>query len=211
MYQYKACYPVCAPVATDTDSGITYSTGKVLGEFMNANRQYQYAEANLYGDDKCVEHVKEITGVNVTLGVTWLPADAYATLFGVTNSETNARRTTSETGSPKVGVGWIKKGKRGDNVVYTVCWIYKAVFQLPDDAVQTKAGNIQFNTPSMSGSGEFTEKGYLDEEWDFTSLTDAKSKLDSLAGLNTQAPETTETTTTTETNTQTGSGEGGGN
>lgn len=187
MYQYQACYPVIAPIASDTSSGITYRTGLVLGQFMNASKKYNVAEASLYGDDKRVDYAREITGLDLSLSVTWLPGAANGMLFGQTAPTSANRRTDTATTSPNVGVGYVKKGKRtgsGSNeIVYTACWFYKVCFGLPDDAVQTKSGNIQFNTPTLNGAASFTEAGWLEEEWEYSTLEAAIGKINEMANL----------------------------
>ncbi|MBR6619395.1 MAG: chitobiase/beta-hexosaminidase C-terminal domain-containing protein [Clostridia bacterium] len=180
--QIEASSPVWAPLLDEKTA--KYGQGIILGEFMNLTHNYTYAEGSLYGDNRLVEHVKEPTGGDVTLGTTWLPFRAYEAMFGVVSPTANERITVGNPETRYGGLGFVSKGKREGKVFYTANWIYKTSFTAPNDAITTKSGNIQFNTPSMSGKSALLPNLKIDHKWDYKTFEEALNKVYSLANIN---------------------------
>lgn len=183
--QIEASSPVWAPLLDEKTA--KYGQGMILGEFMNLTHNYTYAEGSLYGDNRLVEHAKEPTGGDVTLGTTWLPFRAYAAMFGVVTPTANERITIGNRAACYGGLGYVTKGKREGKTIYTANWIYKTTFTAPNDAITTKSGNIQFNTPSISGKSFLLPILKIDHKWDYETFDEALEKVYSLAGINNDA------------------------
>lgn len=180
--QTAACCAVWAPLLTEAPEPV-YGHGIILGEFMNITHNYTYAEGSLYGDNRQTEYEKEPTGGDITLGVTWLPFMAGEMMFGEIVASANEKYTTSETPTRYGGLGYVKKVKHDGAVKYAVEWTYKTAFSKPNDAAQTKAGNIQFNTPSLAGKSLVLPNSMFTHTWEYDTLEEAINKAKELANV----------------------------
>lgn len=180
--QTAACCAVWAPLLTEAPDPV-YGQGIILGEFMNITHNYTYAEGSLYGDNRQTEYEKEPTGGDITLNVTWLPFMAGEMMFGETVVAANEKYTTAESPTKYGGFGYVKKVKHDEKVKYAVEWTYKTAFSKPNDAAQTKAGNIQFNTPSLSGKSMVLPNGMFTHTWEYDTLAEALNRVKTLANI----------------------------
>lgn len=184
--QTQACCAVWAPLLTEAPVPV-YGQGIILGEFMNLTHNFTYAEGSLYGDNRQTEYEKEVTGGDITLGITWLPYRAGEMMFGEVILAANEKYTTSDAPTKYGGFGYVKKMKHDGKTQYVVEWTYKTAFAKPNDTAQTKAGNIQFNTPSLSGKSMVLPNGWHTHTWEFDTLAEAINKVKQLANISDDA------------------------
>lgn len=137
---------------------ITYSDAQTLGDAMNVNLEFRFAEGRLYAESTLAEYMRKVTGGTISIGVKYIPTAAQQALFGSTaNSRTTGGATVSGliiggADTPKyVGVAFYAPDMVDGNLKYTCVKIAKALFGQPSMSLQTAGENIQFNTPTTSG------------------------------------------------------------
>jgi|GEM_PF-733017 len=182
MAKIGANCPVFAPVETDTSEGISYGAGVILGKFINCDINHNFAEGSLFGDNVLCEYVKEYRDTDITLGVTYLPTEADIVVFGKT---VNGNETTSniEDEPAEGGFGYITKELRDSVAFWIVFWQYRTKFSTPNRSGATKADNITFNTPSITGKGKANANGDYESKWEFSTPEAALAKLFELANI----------------------------
>jgi len=145
-------------------------------------------EAQLYGDDRIVESVKEFKSGKLTLNGDHLEYDVLALILGhkvETITAGNGKKMTArgdDDGKP-VGIGFysttIKDGKRK----YRAIWLRKVKFGVPNESLETKGDNINFQTPTIEGTLLTDILGIWKEEATFAQESDARSWLNTQAGI----------------------------
>lgn len=139
-----------APITEDAETGEeTYGTPTILSPAIKADISVELAEAILYADDKAAEVVKEFKSGKLSLGVRELGASNAAALLGATVDSNGVLISAAEDVASPVAVGFRARKSNGKYAYY---WLYKAIFSVPSDSLQTKGDSITFATPTIEGT-----------------------------------------------------------
>lgn len=193
MAQIGLKYLICAPI-TETPTAVTYADGLVMSYAIKTDLSIEINEAQLYGDDRIVESIKEFKSGKVTLNGDHLSYEVLSLILGhklETITPGNGQKLSAkgdDDGKP-VGVGFysttIKDGKRK----FRAIWLRKCKFGIPNESLETKGDAINFQTPTIEGTILTDILGLWKEEVTFAQEADAR------AWLNTQAQITENTET----------------
>ena len=145
-------------------------------------------DAKLYGDDRIIESIKEFKSGKLTLNGDHLEYEVLALILGhkvETVTPGNGKKMTAkgdDDGKP-VGVGFysttVKNGKRK----FRAIWLHKVKFGIPNESLETKGDNINFQTPTIEGTIQTDILGVWKEEATFEKESDAKAWLNDLADM----------------------------
>jgi len=185
MAQIGLKYLICAPI-TEENNNVSYSDGLVMSYAIKTDLSIDINDANLYGDDRIIESIKEFKSGKLTLNGDHLDYAVLALILGhkvETVTPGNGKKLTAkgdDDGKP-VGVGFysttVKDGKRK----FRAIWLRKVKFGIPNEALETKGDSINFQTPTIEGTISTDILGVWKEEATFEKESDAR------AWLNTQA------------------------
>ena len=127
----------------------TYGTPVALSPAMKADLSVELAEAMLYADDAAAEVVKEFKSGKISLGVQELGTDKAAALLGAIVDSKGVLISAAEDVAPPVAIGFRARKSNGKYAYY---WLYKVIFAVPSDSLQTKGDSISFATPTIEGT-----------------------------------------------------------
>lgn len=183
-YNFGFSKPIIAKYVYDESTGeVSYLNQFQCGEGVSTTVTPNYANAKLYGDNKCVEEVNEFTNATISLGVTKMPLVAANMLFGHTITNTDAASGSDADYTEKsnvndtanfVGYGFTAKNTDG---TYDACVLYKVKFSEGEDAYNTKGDSISFKQPTLSGSAlaSDADNNWRIKKYGFTSETAAET------------------------------------
>lgn len=139
-----------ATITEDAETGEeTYGTPTILSPAIKADLSVELAEAILYADDKAAEVVKEFKSGKISLGVQELGTDKAAALLGATVDSKGVLISAAEDVAPPVAIGFRARKSNGKYAYY---WLYKVIFAVPSDSLQTKGDSVTFATPTIEGT-----------------------------------------------------------
>ena len=182
-------YPVAALVSTYTPgTGITYSTGFVVGTAVEAVLNHEIGDNPDYGDDEEQDNDNGTNRVTGSLELNMIAIDKVAQLLGWSSTGTTSTvyHITDEA-APYVGFGYYKKdvGSGG----YIARWIYRAQFSREQDTARTKQRNTEWNHPTLNFTSasvflsDPADKATWYDETAFTTREAAKAWLNTKAGI----------------------------
>ena len=70
----------------NTSGTISYSDVTTIGDAMDVNLQFKYAEGRLYAEGVLAEYLKLITGGTMSVAIKYIPAEAQKMMFGAKDS-----------------------------------------------------------------------------------------------------------------------------
>jgi hypothetical protein len=185
--RYVGFAPLETPASPDKDTPAVYGEGGFIGKLMTVSVTPTIAKTDLYGDDETAESVSETANAAVSVGVTALPWDIGAKMFGftVTGAEgareiVNKSDDTSSEGRFCYCYGEVVDGKKHFYVVD----LPKTVFDLPADSVTTRGNSITFSTPTIAGTASPDPTGTWRHIYECESFAAAKEKLKKLLNIN---------------------------
>jgi phi13 family phage major tail protein len=123
---------------------------------MSAQITPNYQITTLYGDDRAVAVANALGDIDVTIGVTDLSAADYNLLMGTSSNTDGVIEDNSSDVSPYGALGFELPFEAGGSRMY---WYYKGRFQPPAASHNTKAGQPEFQTPSITGKFVAREDG----------------------------------------------------
>jgi len=150
--------PVAATVGTYTPgTSIAYATGRKIAEAIGATINWNRADGHFYGDDTELDSENGVLGYTIDFNPTGLTDVERSYILGET-VQTGEYSITDQS-SPDVGFGYVRV-MRAKNVStgevetkYEGWWYYKLKFALNSEEARTKEGNIEWRTPTLSGTG----------------------------------------------------------
>ena len=183
-------YPVAAAVSSHTDgSPISYGTGFVIGNGVEANINIDSADNPDYGDDIIIDNDMGVSGYSGTLDVNDLTATVRAKLLGwIANGTTATAYAVTDDAPPIVGWGFIHVGMYKGVRHYETYWFHKSQFSMQNLHALTKARQIDWKHPQMNftGIGAYIDSSGKAKFFDYMrhdSETAAKSWLNARAGI----------------------------
>ncbi|MNM08204.1 hypothetical protein D3C81_182700 [compost metagenome] len=153
---------VYAKLVTDPAFGTglaTYETPKKIPGAITASINPNASTETLFADDGPYETASTIGNIGLELNVADLPIEVQADLLGHTLAGGVLIRKSSDI-PPWIAVGFRSLKSNGS---YRYTWLAKGKFSLPEQANQTKADSINWNTATISGS---FVKRECDDEWE---------------------------------------------
>ena len=144
----------------NTSGTISYSDVTSVGDAMDVNLQFKYAEGRLYAEGVLAEYLKLITGGTISIAVKYIPAEAQKAMFGAKDSSitvagiTPAATGLAYTGADEpsaVGCAFYAPDMIDGALKYTCVFIRRVIFGLPAMAYKTKGDSLTFQTPTTSG------------------------------------------------------------
>ena len=184
-------YPVAAPISSHTDgSAISYDTGFVIGNAVQANINFDVNDNPDWGDDIIIDNDSGINGYSGTLDVNALTAAVRSKLLGwqPDDATTTTKYSVSDAAAPDVGFGFIHIAQYKGTKSYEAYWFHDAQFSQQSLTASTKERQITWNHPQMSfqGKGVYIDNSGKAKYFDwmtFSSETDAKAWLNAKAGI----------------------------
>lgn len=142
---------------------VTYSDGMRWLKAMNMNISSGNNDVSkLYGDDGVAEIYKNMSEGTVSLGVTEMPFDVYALMFGKEITEVKLTGAGEATGKmladggdgdiPYLGLGVIVPKIVNGKKQFMAVVLKKVQFDWPEDSFETMEESIAWQTPSLEGT-----------------------------------------------------------
>lgn len=171
----------------ETNGVVSYSDATKVGDAINVDIQFRYAEGRLFAESSLAEMLKKATGGSISIGVKYIMEAAQKMMYGA--------REKKRTVNGKEIPGLVYGSKDVQNAIgfaayapdmidgvekYTCVLIYRTVMGLPAMSFQTMGENIQFKTPTSSGefmpmiagSKDYLEVAVCDDEADAIAWVD---------------------------------------
>lgn len=192
MARVGLLYSVFAPIVTETPaSAIVYGSPFVFDHPIEANVAYEVSDNPLYGGDVIAENDNSIVGGTLAFNNTHLtPADR-AGLLGHLKEGTSPNDFYEETSasSPAGGFGYITPEIENGVKKWYGFWIHKTQLAMAEDQAASSAKSKEWKTPALSGpimgvSIDDTGRIKFRRYKLFTTLAEAKSWVNGLAGVN---------------------------
>ena len=159
-------------------------TKGVLAKPIQADYAIQLNEAKLYANDSVAESDKSFRDGTLTLGVDDLNDTIQVELLGHTkDAETGEIVSNGNDNNPYISVGFISISKVNGAQKFVGTWLPKTQFGEPSITNQTKGESTSFSTPTMTGTIMLDDNGDWRFENAFTTLADAKTYLNTFAGI----------------------------
>ena len=184
-------YPVYSPVtAYVPGTSINYGTGGVVAEAVSASLSWERADGHFYGDDVELDSDNSVLGYTLSFEPSGLKDSVRAALLGETTATSDY--TITDDAAPDVGFGYVRvmrtTGSTGVETTYEGWWFKKLKFGVSSEETRTKERTIEWRVPTLEGVGsgvslDSSGKMRFADHRSFSSLSDAKSWLNSKAGI----------------------------
>ena len=143
------------------EANAIYDTPVYVAPAISINIQPQGNSAVLYGDDGAIETESANGPVNVAINASELPLDKRALILGAAyNAGTGVIVHKATDRPPYLALGFKSKKANGET---RYIWLLKGKAVRPQENYQTKADNVQFNTPQLSL--QFVRRRYDDADY----------------------------------------------
>lgn len=142
---------------------VTYSDGMRWQKAMNMSVSGGNNDiSKLYGDDGVAETYRNMNEATVSLGVTEMPFDVYALMFGKEVTEVKLTESEGATGKmladggdediPYLGLGVMVPKIVSGKKQFMAVVLKKVQFDWPSDSFETMEESIAWQTPSLDGT-----------------------------------------------------------
>ncbi|QNG60391.1 phage tail protein [Bacillus sp. PAMC26568] len=138
-----------AKLLTDTDTAATYEVPEKLAEALTATITRNSTTNTLYADNKASETVTKTGSTTVEIGIDQLSTEMEALLLGHTVNADGVIVKNKDDVAPYVALGF--SGTQSDGKEKLI-WLFKGKFQPPASNYTTQGENIEFQTPTLSGT-----------------------------------------------------------
>lgn len=143
---------------SDDENGVSYQAPVKVPGIISANINPNPSSGTMYADDGPAETYSQLGEISLEINAKDLPLEVQAALLGHTISGGVMVRKSTDT-APYVAIGFKSLKTNGK---YRYVWLLKGKFQLPQMQHQTKAGEVNFQTPTIQGN--FLKRTY-DDAW----------------------------------------------
>ena len=175
-------YPVAAPL-TENETETSYTGGKVIGKAINSDININSNDVKLYADDVIAESDKSFKDGNVKIGVDDLDYETQAMLLGHKVSEEGELVANADDTAPFVGFGFYGPTKKNNVLGFRAIFLHKVQFAEPAESITTKGETVSFQTPVLEGTIYTDVKGDWKSEKTFPTEAEAKTWLETKAGI----------------------------
>jgi len=167
----------------NTSGTISYTDAQTVGDAMNVNLQFKYAEGRVYAESVLAEFMKKIVGGTISIGVKYIPEAAQKLMFsareatqvvtvGTTATTINSLKFGAKDTPQYVGIAFYAPSMVDGVEKFLAVKIQRALFGPPSMTMQTLGDNITFQTPTTTGefladhstNQELIESAYCDTE-----------------------------------------------
>lgn len=138
-----------ALITEDANGNETYGSPVRLAKAISAEINVNTDDSTLWADDGADVVVKEFINGTITLGVSDLENGKAATLLGASIDANGVMLSGGEDTPPAVAIGFQSRSAKGGDRFF---WLYRVVFAVPNQALNTKGETIEFSTPSIVGT-----------------------------------------------------------
>ena len=143
---------------TRTDgSAITYGTPVVIGPAVSANVTFDVADNPDYGDDVIIDNDKGINGYSIALETNDISLEARAAALGwkpkTGTGTTVTHYEVTGDAAPEGGVSYIRVKLFRGTTKYEAFFFHALQFSDGGENASTKQRQIQWNHPTMNGTG----------------------------------------------------------
>jgi len=174
-------------------SAPTYSSGFDVGGAISANlTKTRNTNGALYYDDALGENDQGLISLGLELGVddlTEAVLDKMGILKAVSTGSPLVTTYYETSANPTaLGIGYMRVRQKHNVVTYQAIWIYKMQFVMDSESAQTKGETIQWQTPTVNGTGfglkiDSSDDLSFREIRTFETESDAAGYLDTKAGI----------------------------
>lgn len=172
---------------TDTDTGwkdVKYTNAVEIGPGANFSGNPTVSDVKDYGDDRAVETDVSMTGGTISAELNEPTMENEAFMLGHTYDSTSKGMIRNANDIPPfLGLGLVGKSIRNGKMVYKAKLYAKVQFHEPNDENTTKQESVTFNHTTMEGNIFTLKNGDWKEEFEFETLTEAKSKINTVLGI----------------------------
>lgn len=146
-------YAAFAPIVEENPGqAITYGKGVVVGKMIGADITYTRNSESLYADDAMSESDNSMTGGTISLNLDDISDEANVAMLGMIHDETTGEYDETDTPSPNGGFGYIRVRSLRNKTDYIAFWIYKTQLSIASESAATKAQNVNWQTPTVTGN-----------------------------------------------------------
>lgn len=143
---------------TRTDgSAITYGTPVVIGPAVSANVTFDVADNPDYGDDVIIDNDKGINGYSIALETNDISLEARAAALGwkpkTGTGTTVTHYEVTGDAAPEGGLSYIRVKLFRGTTKYEAFFFHALQFSDGGENASTKQRQIQWNHPTMNGTG----------------------------------------------------------
>ncbi len=139
-----------APITEAASTGVeTYGTPVKLAKAISANININTDDATLYADDGADVVIKEFVDGSISLNVNDLSTAARAALLGAIIDTKGVLVSAAEDTPKPVAIGFKSRSASGGDRYF---WLYRVVFAVPNEEINTKGQTIQFSSPTIVGT-----------------------------------------------------------
>ena len=175
-----AVFGLYTETVTQGEVTISYTGGKYLAPVAAFSGTPNNSNVKDYGDDKCVEVANETTGASLSVELTDDDIEIFTMLLGHTLDQTGNHVIYSvDDEAPYVGCGAI--GRSGDK--WRAKFYTKVMFAEPTDENTTKQESTTFGHITLEGDAVPDAEGCWKIEKEFATLAEAKTWLNTQAGV----------------------------
>lgn len=152
-------HPVYAVISAETaGSAITYNNGAIAGKGIEANVDWNRADAALDADDVETLSDNSILGYNIRFGLAELSDTVRAAILGETATTSSTTEYNVEgVMAPFVGFGYIRvlQDVATKAIKYEGWWFHKVQFAINSEGAGTKKrSGVEYRTPEINGAGK---------------------------------------------------------
>jgi|GEM_PF-868367 hypothetical protein len=157
----------------------TYLTGKLIGVGIAADVTYNWATGELYGDDKLIEKINEISSATAAVQTSYLSLQDMSDMYGQTYADGELGIGTDDN-PPYGGLGYIQvlKNTATGATVYRAFFWPKVSAQMGNETANTKAGSITIGTFTITWTAFKPAYGKIAYVKDFTTEEAAAAYLE---------------------------------
>ena len=152
--------PIVVPISSHTDgSAISYGTPITIGPAVSANITFDVADNPDYGDDIIIDNDKGVNGYTLAMETNDIATAARKAMLGWNEIVTTTTPTTvthyevTDDAAPVVGCAFIRVKQFKGVKKYEVFCFHKIQFSDGVEAASTKTKQIQWNHPTLNGTG----------------------------------------------------------
>lgn len=180
-----------------TGGAVSYSDGGLLGKATEVDVTINVTDDNnLYADNSIAEAERSFVDGTLTLSTDDLDHAVSAailginpvsvgTINGVTDADVKELIFDDDQNIPYLGVGFVVKKKHNGAYKWRAIVLTKVMFAVPSDAATTQGENIEWQTPTLSGTimRDDTAKHAWKREATFTTEAQAEAYIKNRLGI----------------------------
>lgn len=184
-------YPYAAKYTVENGE-VKYTNPMVFAKAVNFSSNVNSAsDNNFYADNGIAETDKQFSDGTLTVTTDDLMQDASAFILGITPKTMNVgdKEVTElvyddDAISPDLGFGVVIMKKKNGAIKHRAVVYTKINFTIPQDAANTKAGTVEWQTPSLTATimRDDTEKHAWKREATFDTESEARAYIEAILG-----------------------------